>query len=131
MPLYTAQCQACDIEYSYIRKIDDRHDTPDCECGAKTDKVIDAPMVPFEYADSFISPIDGKPVHGREQYFAHMREHNVVPRIQGVGEDVKRQRQYQKEQSRREIRQILERKLEGVDTKTLTESSSTNKYNGQ
>lgn len=130
MPAYTAICHKCDIQYEYIRKIADRANTPVCECGATTEKLIDACSIPFEYAESFISPIDGKPVHGREQYFAHMKEHNVVPRDRGVANDIKRQRQYKKEEDKKHIRSILEKKLESVDVKTIKESIKPTKYSG-
>jgi hypothetical protein len=84
MPVYSSVCLTCETEHSYIRKIADRNDVPEC-CGTPTERVLDAPSVPAEYATSFISPIDGKPVHGREQYFAHMKEHNVIPYESGVG----------------------------------------------
>lgn len=84
MPTYQSICLKCEASHDYVRKIDDRNDTPAC-CGDKTTKLITAASVPCEYASSFISPIDGKPVHGREQFFAHMKKHDVIPYIPGCG----------------------------------------------
>lgn len=39
-PVYAYQCPECKKEMDAFRKIDFRHDCPDCECGAKTEKII-------------------------------------------------------------------------------------------
>lgn len=44
MPTYISQCGTCDKPYEYIRKIADRHDTPEC-CGAATTMGLKTPAI--------------------------------------------------------------------------------------
>ena len=39
MPTYEARCKSCGAETEYIRKIDDRNNTPTC-CGVAMEKII-------------------------------------------------------------------------------------------
>lgn len=43
---------------------------------------------------SIVSPIDGSHLHGRSEYFAHMKKHGVVPSsdLKGEAEHQKKQR---------------------------------------
>ena len=78
MPIYVARCPSCQKQVDYFRPLSKYKETPTCECGSVMTKVITPVFIPQEY-QSFISPIDGKWVHGKEQYEAHNRQHNVVP----------------------------------------------------
>lgn len=40
MPLYSYRCNACDETTDAVRAVEDRHDTPACECGGETRKII-------------------------------------------------------------------------------------------
>ena len=84
MPTYEAACPDCGHKQDYIRKIADRHNTPDCEhCGAKTALTITAVMVPcMGIADGsmhVVSPIDGTVMRCKDDYESHMKKHNVRP----------------------------------------------------
>lgn len=78
MPVYVARCPSCEKQVDYFRPLAKFRETPTCDCGTVMDKVITAVSIPQEYK-SFVSPIDGKWVHGKEQYEAHNRKHGVVP----------------------------------------------------
>ena len=82
MPTYTAKCPACNNETDYFRKIADRFDTPICDCGTKTEKMITACMVPcMAIAESMnvVSPIDGTVLRSKSDYDAHCKKHKVLP----------------------------------------------------
>ncbi len=88
MPFYTALCIHCGTEHSYLRKIDDRNDTPVC-CGEKTEKLLDNPMVTaMGLADHYqvVSPITNETLYGRSAYYNHMKKHGVVPTSDLEGE---------------------------------------------
>lgn len=89
MPIYTAQCQ-CGNRQDYVRKVDDRHNTPNCDkCGDATTLAITACMVPvMAMADSMhvTSPIDGTIMRNRYDYESHMKKHNVRPTAEFEGQ---------------------------------------------
>lgn len=78
MPIYVAKCVKCGSQVDYFRPLSKYKETPSC-CSEPMTKVITPVFVPQEYS-SVVSPIDGKWIHGREQYFAHCKEHNVIPK---------------------------------------------------
>lgn len=90
--LYTALCHACGSKHSYIRSIAERHDTPEC-CGAKTEKVIDAPMISaMAYAGTHRGFVahrnDGTPVvlDSGTDIKKHMRTENLLSYTEGAAE---------------------------------------------
>ena len=44
MPTYTAKCHSCGTGHTYIRKVEDRADTPVC-CGVNAEKQLDTPQI--------------------------------------------------------------------------------------
>lgn len=84
MPAYDAACNDCGHITEYRRSYKDYLDVPACEaCGGETHKVIlQAAMVGAMGLTggsfSIISPIDGTEVHGKSEYEAHMKKHNVM-----------------------------------------------------
>lgn len=78
MPIYVARCPSCEKQVDYFRPLSKYKETPTCDCGTEMVKVITPVFIPQEY-QSFVSPIDGKWVHGKEQFEAHNRKHKVVP----------------------------------------------------
>lgn len=83
MPLYTAECKTCQHRQDYIRKIAERHNTPECEeCGGETAQAITATMLPcmaISETMNIVSPIDGAVLRSKSDYEAHMKKHNVRP----------------------------------------------------
>lgn len=62
--IYEAVCLKCGRYHTYIRKVADYLDTPEC-CGQKTDKrLLSAPMMRADIApwDAFVSPATGKTI---------------------------------------------------------------------
>lgn len=62
MPTYESACLTCGKYHTYIRKVADCMDTPEC-CGAKTDKrILSAPMArpDMQPWDAYESPATGK-----------------------------------------------------------------------
>ena len=62
MPVYESACLKCGKYHTYIRKVADYLDTPEC-CGVKTDKrLFSAPMMRPDIApwDAYESPATGK-----------------------------------------------------------------------
>lgn len=83
MPTYEAICPVCLTRQDYIRKIDDRFNTPKCEkCGGETEKAITTCMVPcMPIAESMhvVSPIDNSVLRSKSDYENHMKKHGVRP----------------------------------------------------
>ena len=82
MPTYTAVCPKCKNEIDYLRKISDRNDTPICDCGTKTEKIITAcmvPVMPIAESMNVVSPIDGSVLRSKSDYDAHCKKHKVLP----------------------------------------------------
>ena len=67
--IYESACLKCGAYHTYIRKVADYLDTPEC-CGAKTDKrLFTAPMMRADIApwDAFVSPATGKTISSYAQ----------------------------------------------------------------
>jgi len=45
MPIYRYRCNGCSDVTEAFRKMDDRKDTPTCECGADTRQILSLPKV--------------------------------------------------------------------------------------
>lgn len=108
MPTYACKCSKCGIEQDYYAKIADRDITPKCDvCKGKTVKMLSTPMISAMGLTSgsfqVKSPIDGQVIHGRSEYFAHMKKHGVVPEsdLKGESERVKKQQAKDQAQARR------------------------------
>lgn len=63
MPLYDYRCGSCGRTDTAWRRIDDRHDGPEC-CAEPMRQMITAPMVIADIP-GYTSPIDGRWVEGR------------------------------------------------------------------
>lgn len=73
--IYEAVCLKCGKYHTYIRKVADYLDTPEC-CGAKTDKrLLSAPMMRADIApwDAFQSPATGKMITSYAERRADMK----------------------------------------------------------
>lgn len=103
MPLYTAQCHVCGEKQTYMKRVDDRYDTPDC-CGVQTTKAIDLVEVGamvFTEHKGFHMP-DGK--HGGkgtfigsgQEYKKYLKDNNKMPSHEAHAE-AERQRKYKTE----------------------------------
>lgn len=67
--IYESACLNCGTYHTYIRKVADYLDTPEC-CGVKTDKrLFTAPMMRADIApwDAFVSPATGKTISSYAQ----------------------------------------------------------------
>ncbi|MCA1859307.1 hypothetical protein LE191_04180 [Janthinobacterium sp. HSC-3S05] len=95
MPTYSARCAKCGTEHDYISRIANRDETPLC-CEAKTERFITPTMIPaMGLSDHYqvVSPIDGKPIYGRSEYYAHLKKHNVLPESEMKGESEHRKKE--------------------------------------
>ena len=67
--IYESACLKCGAYHTYVRKVADYLDTPEC-CGQKTDKrLFTAPMMRADIApwDAFVSPATGKTISSYAQ----------------------------------------------------------------
>lgn len=78
MPLYEAQCKKCGSNTTYVRKIAECLNTPDC-CGEKMMKVILTAPVGIVEEIYYTSPIDGKPITTKQARIEDLRRNNARP----------------------------------------------------
>jgi predicted nucleic acid-binding Zn ribbon protein len=115
MPTYTGKCEVCGELHTYIRKVADRNDTPEC-CGAKTTKVLDTPeisaMAWTGHKGMVMYDKDAKPVHIEDgaAYHRYLRDNNKIPESEGrrEAEIQKANREAkQKEQLRKDVETVV------------------------
>lgn len=89
MPLYQARCPQCGSYAEYRRSIDERMDTPVCDCGSRMDKVIyTAPTgVVTGKFEPFVSMVDGTLIRNNRELQEHNRRNNVVNLNDGFSEE--------------------------------------------
>lgn len=80
MPVYTCKCIACGKEADYYTSVSDRNNTPNCDCGAQTEKIISAycvipDLVPYLDENIGKEPTWVKSKQHRKQL---MKEHGVI-----------------------------------------------------
>lgn len=83
MPLYSARCEQCGSTTSYVRKIDERNDTPSCH--GPMSRQLDAPMVSamaWTGHKGFALPGGGW-IEDGTAFKRHMRENDVLPESEG------------------------------------------------
>lgn len=69
MPEYESVCLKCGKYHTYIARMKDAFDTPDC-CGVKTDKrILTAPMGVMDYQpwEAYESPASGKMITSKAE----------------------------------------------------------------
>lgn len=69
MPEYESVCLKCGKYHTYIARMSDSHNTPDC-CGVKTDKrILTAPMGIMDYQpwEAYESPASGKMITSKAE----------------------------------------------------------------
>lgn len=86
MPTYVSRCHTCDESYDYIRKVADRHQTPEC-CGVPTVMGLTTPAIgamSFSGHKGFHMP-DGKQggkgtwIESGNDYKKYLRDNNKLP----------------------------------------------------
>ena len=86
MPTYVSRCHTCDTSYDYIRKVADRHQTPEC-CGVPTAMGLTTPAIgamSFSGHKGFHMP-DGKQggkgtwIESGNDYKKYLRDNNKMP----------------------------------------------------
>lgn len=86
MPTYTAHCKVCDTHIDYIRKVDDRDNTPD-HCGQKTERVFTACMIPqMGLADHYKIVRGSNVMYGRDDYLRYLKKNGLQPSSELKGE---------------------------------------------
>lgn len=113
MATYEAHCKHCDTYIEYVRRIDDRDDTPVC-CDDKTSRVLSAPMIPaMGIADHYqIQASDGRTYYGRHEYEKYLKANDLVP-----ASEIKGEAAYQKAESKKKTRRELRAELEQIARK--------------
>lgn len=88
MPFYSSVCRQCGQEHSYLRKIDQRADTPIC-CDQATEKTLDAPMISamcFQGHKGFMTSGNGKWLESGQDVKRYMKEKNLLSHEEGTRE---------------------------------------------
>jgi putative FmdB family regulatory protein len=87
MPIYSFRCPSCWKTESVFRKIEDRHDAPECgKCVLLSEpiapvrmrRVIEAPAVQTDIG-GYQSPIDGRWIEGRRARTEDLKRNNCRP----------------------------------------------------
>lgn len=95
MPTYISTCHTCDTPYDYIRKVADRHDTPEC-CGTPTVMGLTTPAIgamSFSGHKGFHVP-DGKHngkgtwIESGQDYKRYMSTNKLMPASEAAAEAV-------------------------------------------
>lgn len=87
MPTYSAVCLRCGSGHDYVRRVNDRNDTPEC-CDGKTQRMLDTPMtgaMSFTGAKSF-AMLDGTYIEDGAAYKKYLDKNNLIPESEGSRE---------------------------------------------
>jgi predicted nucleic acid-binding Zn ribbon protein len=111
MPTYTARCNECGIEQDYVRKIDDRDETPDCEHHQlKMERVLTSCMVPaMGIADHYqIRDSSGKTFYGKHEYVNYLKN-NGLSHSSDIAGEPERQQKYIAEKVKTDRKKQIEK----------------------
>lgn len=111
MPTYQAQCAVCNTRIDFVRKVDERDDTP-IHCGKKTSRTLVAPMIPaMGLADHYaIRASDGRTYYGKHEYQKYLDKRGLLPSSELAGEAEHQRaaiKKEQKEDLRKDVEQIV------------------------
>jgi len=100
MPTYTAHCATCDTHIDFVRKVDERDNTPEC-CGKKSTRVLAAPMIPaMGLVDHYkVQGGDGKTYYGADAYKKYLKANDLLP-----ASELKGEAEYQKKEAEKKRR---------------------------
>ena len=100
MPTYTAHCAVCDSHIDFVRKVEQRDDTP-THCNKPTSRILAAPMIPaMGLVDHYVvRGGDGKDYYGAGAYKKYLKDNDLVPQSELKGEA-----QYQKKEAEKKRR---------------------------
>lgn len=86
MPLYTCRCKTCSKEQDYYASMAECHDTPTCECGSTTEKIISSYSVVGDLEPYLDQNLGEKPVWVKsKQHRAELMRRANVSEIYGKG----------------------------------------------
>ena len=100
MPTYTAHCAVCDTHIDFVRKVDQRDDTPE-HCNKPTTRVLAAPMIPaMGLVDHYtVQGGDGKTYYGSDAYKKYLKANGLEP-----ASELKGEAEYQKKEAEKKRR---------------------------
>jgi len=78
MPLYTYECESCLNRVEDYRKIDERHSSPECECGSKTKLVITPTNIAPDFQPYKAVAGDQRWIKSRDEHKKFLKENNLV-----------------------------------------------------
>lgn len=83
MPIYTYKCNSCYKVQDAVRTVENRNDTPNCECGGKTLKIIIPPMVAPQFQAYKAVAGDQRVIRSRTEHKNFLSENG----LEEVGND--------------------------------------------
>lgn len=105
MPTYVARCPNCHASIDYIRKVDERDDTPE-HCGVKTQRALVAPRIQAVTITQGILAGDGNTYYGKSEYDAYLKKNDLLPSSELKGEAAYR-RKVNDQERRADIRKTV------------------------
>jgi putative FmdB family regulatory protein len=82
MPTYTYRCNKCDEDTEKFNKMANMHDSPICECGGETKKIMNVCNIgafSTQVHNNYESPIDGKVITSERQRQYDMESNGCRP----------------------------------------------------
>lgn len=105
MPIYTSKCNQCRAAYTYVRRVVNRNETPEC-CGALSEKQLDTPQVgafSTKCSGGFVATATKTPtwVEGASDVKRYMKENGLIPHGEGVdrAQDAVRNREIEQDKA--------------------------------
>ena len=90
MPTYTYRCNKCDEDTEKFNKMADMHDSPTCECGGETKKIMNVCNIgafSTKVMQPYQSPVDGKTVITSQRQRQYDMESNGCRPWEGIKQE--------------------------------------------
>ena len=91
MATYTYRCVECERDTEKWNKIADMHDSPICECGGETKKIMNVCNIgafSTKVMQPYLSPVDNKPINSMRQRQYDMESNGCRP-WEGIAQEKK------------------------------------------
>jgi putative FmdB family regulatory protein len=97
MPIYATRCKTCQAESSVYRRVAERNNLSNCDCGGEVERIISAPYVRGDITP-YISPATGRVINSRAQMQYDLDVSGKMIDEPGLSKDIARRKDEKREE---------------------------------
>lgn len=112
MPMYDYQCPACRSVTTRFRKVDTRHNGPQCECGEQMAiAILNAPFGRVQPEAHYVCPATGEHITSHRQRQNNFARHGLEPADQDQQKELMQRRMKKKKDRDQLAKEYLPKEL--------------------